>query len=196
VATPLATPVELTVATDVAADAHVTSLVRSRVESSENVPMAVKASVSPFGRLGLAGVTAIDSRVTLLPVSTVDPLTPSSVAEIVVVPGPTPVARPVAVIVATAVVPDVQVAALVRFSVEPSEKAPIAVNCSVVPLTILGFAGVTTIVCKTAGLTVSTVEPEVPPKVALIVDVPVASPVATPAAVIVTTDFVSEDQVT
>ena len=48
------------VATEVVAEAQVTWLVRSWVELSENVPVAVNCSVSPLGTLGLAGVTAID----------------------------------------------------------------------------------------------------------------------------------------
>ena len=79
---------------------------------------------------------------------------------------------------------DAQVTWLVRSWVELSEKVPVAVNCSVSPLGTLGLAGVTAIDCRAAALTVSTVEPVMPPSVALMVDVPVATPVASPAAVI------------
>ena len=57
---------------------------------------------------------------------------------------------------------------------------PVAVNCSVSPLATLGLAGVTAIDCKTAALTVSTVEPTTPLSVALIVEVPSDTPVARP----------------
>ena len=100
---------------------------------------------------------------------------PPSVAVIVDVPAATPVARPAAVMVATEVVAEAQVTWLVRSSVELSENVPVAVNCSVSPLGMLGLAGVTAIDCRTAGVTVSTVEPVMPPSVAVIVDVPVAT---------------------
>ena len=53
--------------------------------------------------------------------------------------------------VATEVVADAQVTWLVRFSVELSEKVPVAVNCSVCPLAMLGLAGVTAIDCERRG---------------------------------------------
>ena len=77
--------------------------------------------------------------------------------------------------VATAVVAEAQVTWLVRSCVELSEKVPVAVNCWVSPLAMLGLAGVTAIDCRTAAVTVSTVEPVTPPSVAVIVEVPVAS---------------------
>src|SRR5271157_4074404 len=98
--------------------------------------------------LGLAGVTAIDCKAAAVTVSTVEPLTPLSVALIFEVPVPTPVARPAVVIVATDVVADAHVTWLVRFAVELSEYVPVAVNCSVRPLAILGLAGVTAIDCN------------------------------------------------
>ena len=55
-------PGAVMVATVVSDDAQVTWLVRSSVELSEKVPVAVNCSVSPAGTLGLAGVTAIDWR--------------------------------------------------------------------------------------------------------------------------------------
>ena len=71
-----------------------------------------------------------------------------------------------------------------------------AVNCSVSPLGTLGLAGVTAIDCKTAAVTVSTVEPVIPPSVALIVEVPVATAVARPPLVIVATEVVADAHVT
>ena len=109
---------------------------------------------------------------------------------IVDVPVATGVARPAASMVATDVFADAQVTWPVRSCVELSEKVPVAVNGSVSPLGTLGLAGVTAIDCRTAGPTVSTVWPVTPPKVALIVEVPVANPLASPSAVIVATDGV------
>ena len=65
------------VATEVVAEAQVTWLVRSSVELSESVPVAVNCSVSPLATLGSAGVTAIDCRTGAVTVSTVEPVIPS-----------------------------------------------------------------------------------------------------------------------
>jgi hypothetical protein len=64
-------------------------------------------------------------------------------AWIVAVPTLTVVASPVALMVATFVFEEVQVAALVRFCVEPSPYVPVAVNCCGVPIGTEGLAGVT-----------------------------------------------------
>ena len=71
-----------------------------------------------------------------------------------------------------------------------------AVNCSVSPLGTLGLAGVTAIDCKTAAVTVSTVEPVTPPRVALMFEVPVDTAVASPPLVIVATEVVADAHVT
>jgi hypothetical protein len=95
------------------------------------------------------------------------------------------VANPPAVIVAIPVVCDVHVTELVKFCVELSEKVPVAVNCSVLPFAIEGFAGVTAIDTSVAEVTVSNVDPLTLPDVAMIVLVPAAFAVAIPAVVIV-----------
>src|SRR5260370_6836461 len=95
--------------------------------------------------LGLTEVTAIDRRAAGRTVRTVEPVIPLSFAEIVEVPVATPVARPLAVIGATEVLADAQVTLLVRFCFELSEKVPVAVNCSVLPLGLLGVPRVTPI---------------------------------------------------
>ncbi len=179
--TPVARPALVIVATDAVAEAHVTWLVRFSVELSEYVPVAVNCSVRPLAMLGLAGVTAIDSNVAAVTVRTVEPVTPLSIALIVEVPTPTPVARPALVIVATDAVAEAHVTWLVRFSVELSEYVPVAVNCSVRPLAMLGLAGVTAIDSNVAAVTVRTVEPVTPLSIALIVEVPTPTPVARPA---------------
>jgi 1,4-dihydroxy-2-naphthoyl-CoA synthase len=108
------------------------------------------------------------------------------------------VANPPAVIVATVVVCEVHVAVLVKFCVELSEKVPVAVNCSVVPFTIEGLAGVTAIDTSVGvvALTVRVVEPLTPPEAACILLVPAATPVANPPTVIFATPVVCELQVT
>ncbi len=143
--TAVARPALEIVATELVADAQVTWLVKFCVELSEYVPVAVNCSVSPLGRLGFAGVTAIDSSAAAVTVSTVEPLIPLKVALMVEGPVATAVARPPLVIVAAEVVTEAHVTRLVRFCVELSEYVPVAVNCSVSPLGRLGFAGDTAI---------------------------------------------------
>ena len=123
------------VATEGVADAQVTWLVRFCVELSEKVPVAVNCCGLPLGdaRVGRRHRDRLQAPPAVT-VSTVEPVTPPSVALIVDVPVATPVARPAAVIVATAGVADAQVTWLVRFCVELSEKVPVAVNCCGLPL--------------------------------------------------------------
>ena len=75
VATPVANPPAVIVTTPVDCELQVTELVKFCVELSEKVPVAVNCSVLPFAIEGLAGVTAIDTSVAEVTVSTVDPLT-------------------------------------------------------------------------------------------------------------------------
>src|SRR5208282_3344245 len=97
----------------------------------------------------------------------VDPLIDPEVAWMVVLPVVTPVAKPVLLIVATAVLVDVQPTELVRFCWIPSLYVPVAVNCCVAPLAIDGFAGVTAIDTKVgAGVTVRPVDPLIEPEAA------------------------------
>src|SRR5262249_58538459 len=103
--------------------------------------------------LGLAGVTAIDSRAALVTVRVVDPLMLPIVALIFEVPVALAVANPAAEMVATEVVAEAQVTWPVRSCVELSVNVPVAVNCWVVPLVMLGLAGVTAIESRAASVT-------------------------------------------
>ncbi len=71
-----------------------------------------------------------------------------------------------------------------------------AVNCCVAPLVIEGLAGVTAIEVRVGAVTVSLVFPLTEPKVAVIVEDPVATPVASPPEVMVATEVVPLVQVT
>ncbi len=75
--------------------------------------------------LGVAGVTAIDTRLAALTVSVVEPWMLPRLAEIVVEPMATPEARPLVpealLMVAAAVLEELHVTAFVRFCVELSE---------------------------------------------------------------------------
>jgi hypothetical protein len=166
------------------------------VVPSLKVPVAVNCCVAPLVIEGFAGVTAMDCSVAAVTVSKVEPLMDDDVAVMVEVPTPAPVARPAALIVAVAVVPELHVTVPVKFCVEPSLNVPVAVNCCVAPLVIEGFAGVTAIDCNVAAVTVRTVEPLIAPDVALIVEVPTPAPLATPAALIVAVVVVPELHVT
>ncbi len=182
---PVARPAVLIVAVVVVPDDQVTVDVRFCVVPSLNVPVAMNCCVAPLAIDGFAGVTAIDCSVAAVTVSKVEPLMDDDVAVIVEVPTPAPLASPEVLIVAVVVVPDDHVTVLVRFCVVPSLNVPVAVNCCVAPLAIDGFAGVTAIDCSVAAVTVRTVEPFIPPDVALIVEVPTPAPVARPAALMV-----------
>jgi len=158
------------------------------------VPVAVNCSVVPFAIEGFAGVNAIDTNVAAVTVSVFAGLvTPFSDAVICDVPTPMPVAKPAELIVATPGVPDTQVACVVRFCVLLSEYVPVAVNCSVSPFAIEGFAGVTAIDTTVAGSTVSvTAGLVIPFSDAVICELPTPTLVARPAELIVATDVVAE----
>ena len=86
-ATPVASPPAVIVATAGVADAHVTwrrQVLRAVVAERSGRRELLRR---PLAIDGFAGVTAIDCSVAAVTVSTVDPLTPPSVALIVLVPG-------------------------------------------------------------------------------------------------------------
>ena len=68
---------------------------------------------------GLAGVTAMETRVGAVTVKTVDPLIVPEAAVIVEVPAATVVANPTELMVAALVAEEVQLAELVRLAVVP-----------------------------------------------------------------------------
>src|SRR5260370_544039 len=76
-----------------------TALPSTCVELSLNVPVGVNCCVAPLPIDGFAGVTARDVSVAGVTVSSVEPVMLPLVAEIVEVPTPTAVAKPVALIV-------------------------------------------------------------------------------------------------
>src|SRR5262245_31238660 len=154
--------------------------------------------------LGSAGVTPIDTRVAAVTVSVVEPDTAPEVAVIVVEPTPPAVARPsepgASEIVAAPVSDEDQTTDVVRSWVEASVNEPGGATCSGVALTMLGAAGVTPIDARVAAVTVSVVDPEITPRVAVIVVEPrppaVARPSEPAAPEIVATAVSDEDQAT
>jgi hypothetical protein len=95
VARPLSPGALLAVATVSSEELQVTALVRSCVELSLYVPVAVNVSVVPSAIEGLVGVTSIETRTAAVTVSRVEPLmlVPGSVAVIVAAPTERLVAR-------------------------------------------------------------------------------------------------------
>jgi len=136
-------------------------------------------------------------------VSVVEPEVPPKVAVIMV--GPVEpvgdVAIPVLLMVID-VVDVLQVTCVVKSCAILSEYVPVAVNCCVVSARarILGLLGVTVMDCSVAEVTVTVVEPEVLPKVAVMVAVPVDPAVASPfdpfVLLMSATDVADELQVT
>src|SRR5207247_9047036 len=88
---------------------------------------------------------------------------------------------PALLIVATAVLDELQVTWVVRSCVVLSLKVPVAVNCRVVPFAMLGFVGVTAIEERVAFVTVSVVFPETSPSVAVIAVVLAATEIGRPS---------------
>jgi len=127
--------------------------------------VAVYCCVVPLGMEAFAGVTAVDTNTDAVTVRLVDPLIDPDVAWMVVLPVPTPVARPAPVMVATVVLEEVQITEVVKFAVLLSLYVPVAVYCCVVPLGMEALAGVTEMDTKTA-VTVRLVVPLIDPKVA------------------------------
>ena len=78
----------------------------------------------------------------------------------------------------------------------PSEKFPVAVSCSLVPLESEGFVGVAVIEVSTAAVTVTVVLPDTPSRVAVIVALPIPVPVTRPGlSVLPIVAIVSDDEV-
>ena len=128
--------------------------------------------------------------------STVDPLIVPKAALMVVLPVATLLAKPWALIVATAGVEDDQVTDEVMSWVLLSENAPVAVYCFVVLTAMLEFAGVTAIESSVAPETMSDAVPLTEPEVAVMVVLPVPVLAASPVESIAATEVAEELQVT
>lgn len=116
---------------------QITEVVRSFVELSEKVPVAVNCCVEPMTVLGFVGVTVIDVSISDVTVRVEIPeMAPAigrvtgSVAVIVVDPSDNVVAKPVGLHVATLVFDDLHDTRDVTSCVVESEYVPMAVNCS------------------------------------------------------------------
>jgi len=157
VARPREPAVMLTVATVAFDDAHVTLSVMSSMLPSVKVPVAANGCVPPSGTDGIAGVTAIVTKVAAVTVRLVEPTIAPDVARIVVIPVAWLVASPAVLTVATDVSDEVQPTDAVRFCVLPSVYVAVAAYCCVVPSGIDVSTGVTAIETSAAGSTVAVV---------------------------------------
>ena len=129
---------------------------------------------------GLPGVTARDTKTGGVTVRMAEPLTDPKEAVIAVVPWARLLATPWLLMVATAMLEEFQLTALVRFRVLPSVKVPVALNSCFVPAGMERVGGVTARDAKTGGVTVRVVEPLTDPKEAAIAVVPWARLVVSP----------------
>ena len=114
------------------------------------------------------------------------------------VPAEAPVAWPRVLLltVATSGWDEVQAARLVRFCMVPSPNVPVAVQNSEVPCAICGAVQLTAIETKGDEVTVSVTDGELTaPRVAVMLDVPLATPVARPLEVMEATLGSDEAQV-
>ena len=177
----VARPLLAIVAVVVLDEVQVTCVVINWVVPSEYVPVAVNCWMVPTTLLAVAGVTAIEDRVAAVTVRVAVPWILPEVALMVTFPAALAVARPLLLIVALVVLDELQVTCVVIGWVVPSEYVPVAMNCWMVPTTLLAVAGVTAIEDNvTAAVTVRVAVPWILPEVALMVEVPVALAVARP----------------
>lgn len=151
---------------------------------SLKVPIAENCCVLPALQLAGFGETASETSVPLPIVSVVVPVTPEEEAEIVTDPAFLPCATPVERIKARFGFEDFHETPARFVAVLPSLKVPVAENLIDVRVMILGFAGLIVMLTRCALETVRPVDPEIAPKVAVIVELPVLELVASPAALI------------
>src|SRR6186713_2378869 len=96
-----------TIATARSDEPQVTAVVRSWVELSVYVPVAVSCFCVPFGMVGAGGVIAMDTSVAAVTVSVVDPEMVSTRAVMVDDPVPGELARPFVIALLLTVATDV-----------------------------------------------------------------------------------------
>jgi hypothetical protein len=129
-------------------------------------------------------------------VSVPEPEIEPDVAVMLTVPAATPVARPEALMVASALLLLDQVTVDVQVDTLESEYVQLAAYCCVPePASIVAVAGVTEIEVRLGLETVTVADPLRPPKAAVRTAVPGATPVATPLAVMTAVAVLLLDQV-
>lgn len=101
-------------ATELVVELQVAVVVKSCVEPSVKVPVAVNCRRTPTGIVAFAGVNAIETKFGAVTVNAAVPVIPLCIAVIVVEPAALLVASPPTAIVATDVFKEVQTAVVVR----------------------------------------------------------------------------------
>jgi hypothetical protein len=140
----VASPLGAIMATEGVSEDQATEEVRFCDVPSEYVPIAMNCIVKPAGMDGLAvAATAMDCNVAAVTVRAVLPEMLPEVALMSAEPIPMLVTRPLGAIMATEVVPEVQITEDVIFCDVPSEYVPVAVSCIVRPAGTDGLAGAT-----------------------------------------------------
>jgi len=180
VASPCVPGASLMVATSAVFELQWTVCVRSCVELSLKVPVAVNCCVTPRGTTAAAGEMSSETNSAAVTISVLEPTTSPTAALTFVVPCPRLVASPALLMFAVEGSSTVQDTVDVRSRLLPSVKVPIAVNCCVVPNGIDGVPGVTAMETRVAGVTVNVVLPFTVPEVASMVADPILRPVAKP----------------
>jgi len=156
----------------------------------------VNAWVPPISIEGVAGVTAIDAKVATVTVKVAELVLPPKLAVMSALPPLTPEATPeVLLTVATPVVPELQLEEAVTSRVVPSLYVAVAMNAWMALTGIEGVAGVTAIDTNVAAVTVKLAVPVLPPKLAVMTEVPPLTAEATPEVLLtVATPVVPELQ--
>ena len=187
----LASPAALTVATAMSDESQFAWLVMFSTNPSLNVPTALNCCADPWLMLMLAGVMLMDTRVALVTVSVALPTCPANNAEIVVLPGVSPMAVPwlpgALLTVATAGADDVHATMPVKSRLSPLAKIPVVVKLVLMLAGTLKVAGAT---CSDARPDPSTTRFTVPlivPTWAVITAIPADWPVAVPDCATVAT---------
>lgn len=156
--------------------------------------------MAPAAMLAGAGVTATEESVfaAAVTVSAACALKPFAEAVMVVVPAATALASPAALMVATAVLDDVQVTPDVNGPVVPLLYVAVTLNCCVAPAARVVVAGATAmaVIVAVAAVTVSVFVALTPFIAAVMVVLPALAPVATPPVLTAATAEFDEAQVT
>ena len=178
----VASPELSILATDGSEEVQVTPLERSCELPLVKMAVAVYCWGIPIPSVRSPGVTTMEEIVGELTVSPVEPVIEPRVAEMVVLPELTPVALPLASMVATEVTDEFQETSEVRSRLLPSLLVPIAENCWLVFTGMVAPEGDTVILTRLvpALVTVRIAVAWKLPDTALIVTTPTAAPLASP----------------
>ena len=144
----------------------------------------------------MTDVSDMEDRVAEVTVRIILPDINPEVAVMVAGPCAMAVARPLPLTVTEEVLDELQMTWVVISKLVPSEYAPEAANCWVIPAGMLGLAGVTDMEDRVAEFTVRVIPPDLDPKVARIAVAPAATAVARPLLFTVATTGFDELQVT